>query len=71
VNALKSWATTKYPDYWLIIEGVLFILIVLFLPKGVFGLLGQLRDLITKRNAKPAIEAPAISDAETAGTPAK
>ena len=34
VNALKSWATTKYPDYWLIILGVLFILIVLFMPKG-------------------------------------
>ncbi|HSI10595.1 MAG TPA: urea ABC transporter permease subunit UrtC [Chthoniobacter sp.] len=71
VNALKSWATTKYPDYWLIIEGVLFILIVLFLPKGIFGLLGQLRDLLTKRNSKPVPEVAAIEGAETAGTPAK
>lgn len=71
VNALKSWATTKYPDYWLIIEGVLFILIVLFLPKGIFGLLGQLRDMLTKRNSKPAPELAAIEGAETAGTPAK
>ncbi len=43
VNALKSWATTKYPDYWLIILGVLFILIVLFMPKGIVGLPGQIR----------------------------
>jgi urea ABC transporter permease protein UrtC len=52
VNALKSWATTKYPDYWLIILGVLFILIVLFLPKGIFGLLGQARALF-KGKDKP------------------
>ncbi len=43
VNALKSWATTAFPDYWLIILGVLFILIVLFMPKGIVGLPAQIR----------------------------
>jgi urea ABC transporter permease protein UrtC len=51
VNALKSWATTKYPDYWLIILGVLFILIVLFMPKGIVGLPAQLRGLFKKKTA--------------------
>ena len=42
VNALKSWATRAYPDLWLIILGGLFVLIVLFMPKG-------LVDVIRKR----------------------
>ncbi len=62
VNALKSWATTRYPDYWLIILGVLFILIVLFMPKGIYGLLGQVKSWFVK--SKPAETTP------TAPTPA-
>jgi urea ABC transporter permease protein UrtC len=38
VNALKSWATRAYPDLWLIILGLLFILVVLFLPAGIISL---------------------------------
>ncbi|MEI9894901.1 MAG: urea ABC transporter permease subunit UrtC [Chthoniobacter sp.] len=77
VNALKSWATTKYPDYWLIILGVMFILIVLFLPKGIFGLLGQAKALFTKPKADPTQEIVTLPEAEptpapeTVGTPAK
>jgi urea ABC transporter permease protein UrtC len=52
VNALKSWATTKYPDYWLIILGVLFILIVLFMPKGIVGVPGQIKAWLAKRKAE-------------------
>jgi urea ABC transporter permease protein UrtC len=56
-NALKSWATRAYPDLWLIILGVLFILIVLFLPKGIFGLLGQAKELLKKKDG-PETPAP-------------
>lgn len=42
VSSLKSWATNAYPDAWLIILGGLFILAVLFLPKGIAGLPAQL-----------------------------
>ncbi|HEX8372786.1 MAG TPA: urea ABC transporter permease subunit UrtC [Chthoniobacterales bacterium] len=51
VNALKSWATRAYPDYWLIILGGLFIVVVLFMPKGIVGLPGQIKEFLTRRKA--------------------
>jgi urea ABC transporter permease protein UrtC len=61
VNALKSWATTAYPDYWYIILGGLFVLAVLFAPNGIAGLPQQIRDIaawIKRRNApEPAADA--------------
>ena len=38
VNALKSYTTSAYPDYWLIILGGLFVFVVLFMPDGIVGL---------------------------------
>ncbi len=40
VNWLKSWATRMCPDWWLIILGGLFILVVLFLPRGIISIPG-------------------------------
>jgi urea ABC transporter permease protein UrtC len=52
VNALKSWATVgATADYWLIILGVLFILVVLLMPKGIVGLPAQLRSVFARRKA--------------------
>jgi urea transport system permease protein len=45
VNALKSWASREHPDEWLIILGGMFVLVVLFMPKGIVGLPKQLQDL--------------------------
>jgi urea transport system permease protein len=54
VNFLKSWATRAYPDIWLILLGGLFVLVTLFLPKGLVGLIEQLwawcRRCLSKRN---------------------
>jgi urea ABC transporter permease protein UrtC len=58
VNALKSWATREFPDLWLIVLGGMFILIVLFMPKGIFGLPGQLRELFGKKTGPVEIEPP-------------
>ncbi len=45
VNALKSWATRALPDLWLLLLGALFIVVTLFLPKGIVGIPEQLRRL--------------------------
>jgi urea transport system permease protein len=39
VNGMKSWLTAAYPDAWLFALGAVFILVTLFLPEGVVGLL--------------------------------
>jgi urea transport system permease protein len=51
VNALKSWATRAFPDLWLIILGAMFVIIVLFLPKGIVGLPAQLLPLFKRNSA--------------------
>jgi urea transport system permease protein len=51
VNALKSWATRAYPDLWLIILGGMFVIVVLFLPKGIVGLPAQLFYLLKRGSA--------------------
>ncbi len=43
VNWLKSWATYQFPEYWLIILGVLFVVTVLFLPGGIISLFPVLK----------------------------
>jgi hypothetical protein len=48
VNLLKSYATRLYPDSWLIILGLIFILVVLFMPNGLVGLPEQIRGLFRK-----------------------
>jgi urea transport system permease protein len=56
VNALKSWMTRAYPDMWLLFLGAVFILVTVFMPKGIVGLPGQLRDLARRwpRRVRPA-----------------
>jgi urea ABC transporter permease protein UrtC len=48
VNALKSWATRAYPDLWLIVLGAMFVIVVLFMPKGIVGLPAQLLSLFKR-----------------------
>ncbi len=39
VNGMKSWFTVAFPEYWLFFLGALFIIVTLYLPKGVIGVL--------------------------------
>ena len=43
VNGAKSWLTVAYPEFWLYFLGALFIVVTLFLPQGVIGLVRRLR----------------------------
>ncbi len=43
VNYSKTWFTSLYPEAWLFALGALFVLVTLFLPKGLMGLVNKLR----------------------------
>lgn len=70
VNALKSWASRAYPDYWLLILGGTFVLIVMFMPKGIVGLPAQIQGFIDrKRKSKQGDAGPAASGKSPATDP--
>lgn len=52
VNAIKSWASRAYPDYWLLILGGTFVLVVMFMPKGIVGLPAQIHGVIARLKKK-------------------
>lgn len=63
VNAMKSWATRAYPDLWLLLLGTMFILVTIFMPKGIAGLPEQIRTFYQKFptrkiSAKSAVATP-------------
>ena len=41
VNGAKTIFTVALPEYWLYVLGLLFILVTLFLPRGMLGLLSR------------------------------
>ncbi len=43
VNGAKSWFTVAFPEFWLFFLGLMFILVTLFLPQGVIGLVRRKR----------------------------
>lgn len=54
VNALKSWATRAYPDLWVLILGGSFVLAVMFMPKGIVSIPGQIHNLVDKIRRRSA-----------------
>jgi urea transport system permease protein len=58
VNGLKTWATRSFPDFWPIFLGVLFILSVLFMPKGLVGLPAQIKALLLGKKKADAEKLP-------------
>ncbi|MBC7979192.1 MAG: urea ABC transporter permease subunit UrtC [Armatimonadetes bacterium] len=53
VNALKSWATREYPDFWILILGGSFVLVVMFMPKGIVGIPAQIQGFLKRFKRHP------------------
>jgi urea transport system permease protein len=61
VNAAKTYLTGAFPEAWLFFLGGLFILVTLFLPKGLLGLIGFMP---RAPSAEPVAPAKAIAKEE-------
>ena len=65
VNLGKTYFTGAFPEYWLFGLGGLFVLVTLFLPKGILGLVDQL----TSRRPKPPVERPIVPEEQIPAMP--
>lgn len=54
VNVGKSYFTGALPEVWLFALGGLFVVVTLFMPKGVLGLLSRIRATKSEPDRKPA-----------------
>ncbi len=55
INAAKSWFTGVMPEAWLFMLGGLFIIVTLFMPKGLAGLFAGWRKLVPVKTETPKI----------------
>jgi urea transport system permease protein len=68
VNWAKTSISEQFPSGWLYLQGLLFVTVILFLPKGVAGLVEILRGLAAKR--LPGLAGPRPATARvSAGAP--
>jgi urea transport system permease protein len=64
VNAIKSWASSgSTADYWPLMLGGAFVLVVLFMPKGIVGIPGQISEGIARFRRSRASGAVPVADA--------
>ncbi len=64
VNGAKTMFTAYFAEYWLFLLGAMFVLVTLYLPDGVIGLLKRLRERSrSTMPAKPAAKEPVSSSA--------
>ncbi len=63
INWLQSWANSAYPDYWPMILGAIFLVVVLFLPGGIVSLPAKITALWRSRH-KSADLAPVDTETE-------
>ena len=70
VNGAKSFFTVTFPDYWLFFLGLLFVLVTMFLPRGIYGILaGRRRERVDESSGDAPGNAPAAIAAAAAIPP--
>ncbi|NLD53747.1 MAG: urea ABC transporter permease subunit UrtC [Burkholderiaceae bacterium] len=67
VNGAKSFFTMTVPDYWLFFLGLLFVLVTMFLPRGIYGSLAAWQQ--ARREARPGAPVAAGAVAPAAADP--
>jgi urea transport system permease protein len=58
VNGAKSWFTVAFPQFWLYFLGLLFVVVTLFLPRGLMGLL----QIVNQRRKRASAAAAAVPE---------
>ena len=53
VNGAKSFFTQAFPEYWLYVLGLMFILVTLFMPQGIVGLVRRWRGARNTQRTSP------------------
>ena len=64
VNLAKTYLTGAFPEFWLFALGALFIIVTLFLPRGVLGVGADVMDRLRARAARRAPQPPVAKGAE-------
>ena len=64
VNAGKTWFTAALPELWLFALGGLFVLVTLFMPRGILGTTGGLVDRFSQRVQAGRSSSPVTHPAE-------
>ncbi|MGG2198562.1 MULTISPECIES: urea ABC transporter permease subunit UrtC [Paenibacillus] len=67
-NSAKTTFSEAYPDWWPILIGAMFIVVTMFLPKGIVGSIHDLLKRRKKTTSSPASPRSSASLAATAGT---
>ena len=62
INGLKSYLTNAYPDAWLFVLGGLFVVVTLFFPAGIVGILQSVRKTRGKDGGRPSTPATVTSE---------
>jgi urea transport system permease protein len=55
VNGMKSYLTAAFPDLWLFALGALFVVVTMYLPTGIAGLVSRIRTKLRERRVQAAM----------------
>ena len=69
VNSLRSWASQAAPDYWLVMLGGLFVVVVLLLPGGIVSIPARLKELSQRLRRPPPDPDPTPRAASASSAP--